>query len=71
MVVKRGRKPKMDSKRKAVTHVYWTEEEKKSVEEHARRLGVPLAIYLRTLALGEVAKQAATTGDTKTRAAKN
>ena len=50
----------MSGKRSAVTHVYWTEEEKKMVEEHAKEVGVPLAIYLRLLALAEVAK----TGDT-------
>jgi hypothetical protein len=46
----------MSSKRSAVTHVYWTQEEKKLVELHAKRVGVPLAVYLRSLALAEVAK---------------
>lgn len=46
----------MTGKRSAVTHVYWTQEEKKLVEQHAKKVGVPLAIYLRSLALAEVAK---------------
>lgn len=46
----------MSEKRNAVTHVYWTDEEKKIVEAHARRQGMPLAIYLRTLALADVGR---------------
>jgi len=46
----------MSDKRSAVTHVYWTDDEKKAVEAHARRQGMPLAIYLRTLALADVGR---------------
>lgn len=52
----------MTDKRSAVTHVYWTEDEKKAVEAHAKKLGMPLAIYLRTLALGEIVKEGGADG---------